>query len=56
MSGAHVLQGINVWETLQIQSIGAWVTGISGGTMLASGLITNQVKSMRSISTTSGVL
>lgn len=55
MAEAHVLQGINVWETLQIQSIGAWVTGISGGTMLTSGLIFNQVKSMRSISTTSGV-
>jgi hypothetical protein len=56
MAEAHVLQGINVWETIQIQSIGAWVTGISGGTMLTSGLIFNQVKSMRSISTTSGVL
>lgn len=55
MSGAHVLQGINVWETLQIQSIGAWVTAISGGTMLTSGLIFSRFKSMGTFSTT-GVL
>lgn len=55
MSGAHVLQGVNVWETLQIQSTGAWVTAISGGTMLTSGLIFSRFKSMRTFSTT-GVL
>jgi hypothetical protein len=56
MASAHVLEGVNVWQTLEIQSIGTWATAIAGGTMLTSGLVFNQVKSIRSISSKAGVI
>lgn len=45
MAGAHVVEGINVWELVRIQTIGGIATAISGGSLLASGLVVNLIKS-----------
>ncbi|MFX0034900.1 MAG: hypothetical protein ACFE9I_04570 [Candidatus Hermodarchaeota archaeon] len=50
LADAHVVNGINFWETIEIQFIGGIVTTITGSLMLTSGLIINQIK-QRSILT-----
>jgi hypothetical protein len=52
MAGAHVVGGINVWELIEIQSIGGYVTAISGSTFLAGGLYTKFLKPSAAITTT----
>ena len=44
MRGAHVVDGINVWQTVQIQTWGGIVTALVGSSMLASGAIVYQIK------------
>lgn len=44
MAGAHVVDGINYWELVEIQSIGGYATAIAGSTFLASGLVTKYLK------------
>jgi hypothetical protein len=53
MAGAHVVGGINVWQLIEIQSIGGYVTAIAGSTFLAGGLITKYIKPSAAITTTS---
>ena len=44
MADAHVVGGINVWELVEIQSIGAYVTLFSGVSTLSAGLIYNKIR------------
>ena len=44
MADAHVVGGINVWETVQIQSLGTYITMVGGVATLSSGLIYNRIK------------
>ncbi|MHA1987723.1 MAG: hypothetical protein ACW98D_13895 [Promethearchaeota archaeon] len=44
MRGAHVIDGINVWQTVEIQTWGGIVTALVGSSMLASGAIVYYVK------------
>ena len=53
MADAHIVSGVNVWEIVQIQNIGGWVTTITGVSMLTTGLIYNKIKAPPSIITTS---
>lgn len=52
MAGAHMSYGVNVWELVQAQNIGAWTTGILGVSMLSGGFILKQFKPSRSLITT----
>lgn len=44
MRGAHVVDGINVWQTVEIQIWGGIVTALVGSSMLGSGAIVYQIK------------
>ncbi|MBY8987222.1 MAG: hypothetical protein KGD61_02120 [Candidatus Lokiarchaeota archaeon] len=44
MADAHVVGGINVWELIEIQSIGGYITLFGGVSTLSAGLIYNQIK------------
>ena len=44
MADAHVVGGINVWELIEIQSIGGFVTLFGGVSTLSAGLIYNRIK------------
>jgi hypothetical protein len=44
MADAHVVGGINVWELIEIQSIGGYVTLFSGISALSAGLIFNKIR------------
>jgi len=44
MADAHVVGGINVWEMIEIQSLGAYITMVGGVATLSSGLIYNRIK------------
>ncbi|MFX0012340.1 MAG: hypothetical protein ACFE9R_18655 [Candidatus Hermodarchaeota archaeon] len=44
MADAHVVGGINVWQLVEIQSIGGFITLIGGGSTLSAGIIYNQIK------------
>jgi len=44
MADAHVVGGINVWELIEIQSIGGYVTLFGGVSTLSMGLIYNKFK------------
>jgi len=52
MASAHVVQGINAWELVEIQSIGAYTTLIAGVSMLSGGFILKQFKPSRALITT----
>jgi hypothetical protein len=51
MAGAHMSYGVNIWELVQAQNIGAWTTGILGISMLSGGFILKQFKPSRSLIT-----
>jgi hypothetical protein len=44
MRNAHVIDGVNIWSTIQIQFVGGIVTALIGSSMLAGGLIVSQIK------------
>jgi len=44
MADAHVVAGVNVWETIQIQTLGSFITLTGGATTLSAGLIYNRIK------------
>lgn len=44
MADAHVVGGINVWEMIEIQTIGATLNLIGGISTLSAGLVYNQIK------------
>ena len=51
MASAHVVSGINVWELVEIQSIGAIATSVVGASMLGGGFILKQFKPSKSLMT-----
>ncbi|MFW9878902.1 MAG: hypothetical protein ACFFG0_37965 [Candidatus Thorarchaeota archaeon] len=53
MRNAHVIDGINVWQTVQIQYFGGLITAITGATMLTGGFILHQIRPSPTIVTTS---
>lgn len=44
MADAHVSGGVNVWQIIEIQSLGAFITLFGGISTLSAGLIYNQIK------------
>jgi hypothetical protein len=44
MADAHVVGGINVWQTIELQFLGGVVTSIVGASMLTTALIYNQIR------------
>ena len=52
MASAHVVQGINVWELVEIQNIGTIATSVIGVSMLGGGFILKQFKPSRALITT----
>ena len=44
MADAHVVSGINVWQLIEIQSIGGYITLFGGVSTLSAGLIFNKFK------------
>ncbi|MHA2281433.1 MAG: hypothetical protein ACXAC5_11315 [Promethearchaeota archaeon] len=49
MRNAHVVGGINYWQTVEIQFFGGIATALIGSSMLAGGLILHQIKRPTSI-------
>ena len=52
MASAHVIDGINVWEMVEIQSIGAYATLAVGASMLGGGFILKQFNPSKALITT----
>jgi len=52
MRGAHVVDGFNVWTTVDIQMIGGVVTALIGTSMLSTALIYNQIRPSSALVTT----
>ena len=52
MASAHVVQGVNLWQLVEIQSIGAYATLITGVSMLSGGFILKQFNPSKSLITT----
>ncbi|MHA1933058.1 MAG: hypothetical protein ACW96X_10980 [Promethearchaeota archaeon] len=52
LADAHVINGVNVWQMVQMQTIGGIVTTITGSSMLAGGLILRQIKRPHSLTGT----
>ena len=44
MRDAHLIDGINVWQVIQIQTTGGIVTALVGSSMLAGGAVVYQIK------------
>ena len=44
MAEAHVVGGVNVWELIEIQTIGGFITLFGGASTLSAGLIYNRIK------------
>jgi len=44
MADAHIVGGINVWELIEIQSLGGYITLFGGASTLSAGLIYNKIK------------
>jgi hypothetical protein len=52
MASAHVISyGVNVWQLVEIQSIGAYTTLIAGASMLGGGFILKQFNPSKSLMT-----
>jgi hypothetical protein len=51
MAGAHFVSGINIWEIVEIQTIGSYVTSAVGLTMLGGGFVVKQFMSSHSVTT-----
>jgi len=51
MASAHLVQGINTWQLVEIQSIGAYTALITGVSMLGGGFILKQFKPSNSLIT-----
>ncbi len=44
MADAHLVNGLNVWQTIEIQFIGGVITSIIGASMLSTALIYSQIR------------
>ena len=51
MASAHIVQGINTWQLVEIQSIGAYTALLTGVSMLGGGFILKQFKPSNSLIT-----
>ena len=49
MRNAHIVDGFNVWQTVEIQFFGGIATALTGSSLLAGGLIFHQIKRPTSI-------
>ena len=52
MRGAHVIDGFNVWTTVDFQFLGGVITAIIGTSMLSTALIYNQIRPSSALITT----
>jgi len=52
MADAHVVGGINVWEMIEIQTIGGVVTSLIGVSMLSTALIYSRIRPSSALITT----
>ncbi len=52
MRGAHVVDGFNVWTTVDIQFFGGVVTALIGTSMMSTALIYNQIRPSSALVTT----
>ncbi len=52
MRGAHVIDGFNVWTTVDFQMLGGVITAIIGTSMLSTALIYNQIRPSSALITT----
>ena len=52
MAGAHLVDGINVWEIVQIQTYGSYITLAAGVSMLGGGFILKQFNPSKAVITT----
>jgi len=52
MRGAHVVDGINVWTTVDFQFLGGVITALIGTSMLSTALIYNQIRPSSALVTT----
>jgi hypothetical protein len=44
MADAHIVNGVNIWQTIEIQFIGGVITSIIGASMLSTALIYSQIR------------
>ena len=44
MRDAHVIDGVNVWELVDIQFVGGVITSIIGASMLSTALIYSRIR------------
>ena len=51
MASAHVISGVNVWQIVEIQTIGTIATSVVGASMLGGGFILKQFKPSNSLIT-----
>jgi hypothetical protein len=51
MAGAHLVSSINIWQLVEIQTIGSYVTSAIGLTMLGGGLVVKQFMPSHSVTT-----
>ncbi|MHA1746579.1 MAG: hypothetical protein ACTSWW_11300 [Promethearchaeota archaeon] len=52
MAGAHVVDGVNIWEIVQIQTYGSYITLAAGVSMLGGGFILKQFNPSKALITT----
>ena len=52
MRDAHVIDGINVWQTVDFQMLGGVITSIIGASILSTALIYNQIRPSSALITT----
>jgi hypothetical protein len=51
MASAHVISGVNIWQLVEIQTIGAYATSVVGASMLGGGFILKKFKPSNSLIT-----
>lgn len=52
MADAHIVDGINVWTTVDIQFVGGVITSLIGASMLSTALIYSQIRPSSALITT----
>ena len=52
MRGAHVIDGVNVWQTVDFQMLGGVITSIIGTSMLSTALIYSRIRPSSALITT----
>ena len=52
MRDAHIIEGVNVWQTVDFQMLGGVITSIIGASMLSTALIYNKIRPSSALITT----